>query len=252
MNRFIAYFDFLGFKGFINKNTLQEQEIVIRNIWIDIESALSNERRKDSIHEGEYLADTSLSNINCIHFSDTVIFYTKDISDDSFNELIKATYFFNQRAIIYRFPIRGAIVYGELVVENYIQRNNYGTVYHGLSIYGKGYLRAHQIANDQNWAGTVIDESVISEIRNRDHEPENYLSPYAKKYKVPKKCGASDLEEYALKLFKNPLNEIKIKNCSDKIKQNFALHKKSVEDLFVKQKINNTITFLESHPKSTE
>jgi hypothetical protein len=41
MNRFIAYFDYLGFKKFIENNTLDYQKRIVVNNFRDIENALA-------------------------------------------------------------------------------------------------------------------------------------------------------------------------------------------------------------------
>ena len=50
-------------------------------------------------------------------------------------------------------------------------------------------MSSHLKANEQNWAGTVIDESFIIEILKRGHNLDKFLFPYAKKYKVPYKTN---------------------------------------------------------------
>ena len=42
MNKFIAYFDFLGFKDFILNNDIEYQNQIMNNIFRDIESSLGN------------------------------------------------------------------------------------------------------------------------------------------------------------------------------------------------------------------
>jgi len=75
---------------------------------------------------------------------------------------------------------------------------------------------------------------------------DEFLKPYAKKYKVPYKNGEDLPEEYVLRLSKSSLNDLAFENVSNMIKNNFADHKKSVGDSDVEQKIENTIKFLAS------
>ena len=76
MKKFIAYFDYLGFKQFIENNDLSYQKSTVNMIFRDIESALSGGKTKDA-PQGR-IFDIAKSNINCINFSDTVVYWTND------------------------------------------------------------------------------------------------------------------------------------------------------------------------------
>ena len=89
MNRFIAYFDYLGFKKFIENNTLDYQKRIVVNNFRDIENALGKGKTKPAKYG--VIADLSESKINCINFSDTVVFWTNDDSIDSLIEILGTT-----------------------------------------------------------------------------------------------------------------------------------------------------------------
>lgn len=245
MNRFIAYFDYLGFKEFIENNDLEYQSKIVGNNFRDMESALGQGKFKDA-PQG-VIADISNSQINCINFSDTVVFFTNDTSEASLIEILEVANKFNWQAIVFCFPVRGALVYGEMVYVDYKQKNSGGGIYNINSVFGKGLVKAHLRAEQQHWAGTVIDESLTSEIANRGHNLDEFLLPYAKKYKVPYKDGVERADEYVLNIIKGTLNDEALKNFGKSIRDNFAQYNKSVADDRVQQKISNTIKFLESY-----
>jgi hypothetical protein len=245
MERFIAYFDYLGFKDFIENNDLEKQRFIVGNNFRDMESALGRGKYKD-VPRG-VIADISESKINCINFSDTVVFFTNDTSDASLIELLEVSYQFNWQAIDYCFPVRGALVYGEMEYIDFKKSNNGGGVYNINSVFGKGLVKAHLKAESQNWAGTVLDESFISELSRRGLDLEEYLSPYAKKYKVPYKDNVEQEDEFVLNIIKGSLNDEGLKNYGNGIRDNFADYNKSVTDERVQQKIKNTLQFLQSY-----
>ncbi len=245
MNRFIAYFDYLGFKEFIENNDLDYQRRIVSNNFRDMESALGKGKLIDAPHG--LIADLSNSQINCINFSDTVVFFTRDTSEESLIEILDVALKFNWESIDFCFPVRGALVFGELVYVDYKQKNSSGGVYNINSVFGKGLVKAHLKAENQHWAGTVLDESFVSEIRRRGHNLEEFLLPYAKKYKVPYKDSSEKIDEFVLNIINGTLNEVALKNYSESIRDNFAKHNKSVNDKRVQQKISNTIQFLESY-----
>lgn len=245
MNRFIAYFDYLGFKEFIENNDLESQNRIIAYNFRDIESALGKGKYKDTPHG--MIADISNSRISCINFSDTVVFFTNDTSTNSLSEILEVAYNFNMRAIGFCFPVRGALVYGEMVYVDFKQKNGGGGVYNINSVYGKGLVKAHIRADEQHWAGTVIDKSFISEIINWGYNLDEFLLPYAKKYRVPYKHSNEREDEYVLNIVNGTLNDEAFKNKSKYIRENFAQYNKSVADERVQQKISNTLRFLESY-----
>ena len=245
MKSFIAYFDYLGFKEFIENNDLEFQQRIIGNNFRDIESALGQGKFKEAPHG--VIADLSTSRINCINFSDTVVFWTKDETEQSLIELLNVAYKFNWQAIDLCFPVRGSVVYGELLYIGFKESNGGGGFYNVNSVFGKGLVKAHLKADGQNWAGTVIDESCINELNNRGYNIAEFLSPYAKKYRVPYKNAVKLQEEYVFNLIQGTLNDEAFKNISKGIKDNFAAYNKSVDNPDVQEKLRNTLTFLESH-----
>ncbi|RZJ84192.1 MAG: hypothetical protein EOO20_21560, partial [Chryseobacterium sp.] len=68
MKRFIAYFDYLGFKDFIEKNDLDFQIQIMNNNFRDIEDGIAQGKSRQGKHGG-YVADLSKSTLNAINFS---------------------------------------------------------------------------------------------------------------------------------------------------------------------------------------
>jgi len=244
VKKFIAYFDYLGFKQFIDNNDLNYQRKIIAYNFRDIESALGQGQYKKAPHG--VIADLTNSKINCINFSDTVVFWSNDDTEASLLEILEVAHKFNWQAIDFFFPSRGAVVYGEIEYVDFKQKNQAGGLYNINSVFGKGLVNAHQKADKQHWAGTVIDETLIEELHDRGKEIDNFLELYAKLYKVPYKDGIDLPEEYVMRIIKGKLNDEAFKNYSAGIKENFARHNKSVDDQDVQEKIENTIKFLES------
>lgn len=242
--KYITYFDYLGFKDFIDNNNLEYQKKIISNIFRDIERALG----KGKYIETNYgvISDISQSKINCLNFSDTIVFWTNDDSIESLNELLIVSHTFNWQAIDYFFPVRGSVVYGEIMHIDFRQPNGGGGVYNINSLFGKGLVKAHQKAESQNWAGTVIDGSIIDILQARQITPAEFLEPYAKKYKVPYKNGIDIADEYVFWITKGKLNDEAFKNIKSNIEKNFADHNKSIDDIRTKEKLDNTIKYLES------
>ncbi len=243
MSTYIAYFDFLGFKDFIENNNLADQQKIMKKNYRDIELALSNGRTKRN-ENGIAIADISESKVNCINYSDTVVFWTKDDNTESFYELMRIASYYNTNTILRFFPTRGSIVCGELFHIDYRQDNACGSKYVLNSLFGKGLIDAYCKAENLNWAGCVIDNSVVEKIKNTEFAIEMLLK-YAVKYKVPYKENTGNQEEYVLRLF-GPLNKETFNNLKEDVERNFSDYNKSIDKQSVKDKLANTIKFLHS------
>lgn len=254
--RFIAFFDYLGFKQFIENNDIETQQRVMGNIQRDIEQSLilekNGKRNNKLISNSVAVADLSQIKINCILFSDTVIFWSKDNSLESLEDLLRISFDFNSKTNRLFFPARGAIVYDYIEQLQFKKVSQNSATYNINSVYGVGIVNAHQKAESQNWAGTVIDNSIIDHLEENSVNLEDYLLNFTKLYAVPYKSDTKNTdEEYVLKLFFNDINQSHFKNTCKDIRSNFSRHNKTVNDS-VEEKINNTIDFLKSCTKNEQ
>lgn len=248
MKKFIAYFDYLGFKDFIEKNDLDFQIQIMNNNFRDIEDGIAKGKLRQGKHGG-YIADLSLSTLNAINFSDTIVIWTNDDSLDAFLELVEAAYRFNHRSVTLTFPIRGMIVLDELESVSFNYTNNVGGTYNINSVFGKGLVKAHLQAEQQQWAGTVIGEEIIEKFKKEGVDIDQVLKPFAQRYKVPyKKPFDIPYEEYALKLATG-INDLSFKNVSRGIVDNFSQYNKDASHESTQQKLSNTIAYLGSHER---
>lgn len=240
---YLAYFDFLGFKEFVQNN--EDKKIIGRmdHIFRDIESALGLGNYREP-QNGIIISDLSDSRLNCLNISDTVLFWTNKCDYESLTELIKVAYKFNWLQILNNFPIRGSIIKGKIRLVSGNQINSNGGSYSVECLYGKGLIKAHEKAECQNWAGTVIDESIISDFE-QNLKWKDFLSNYAVKYKVPYKIDKGLGEEYVLRVATGITNNTALENTKDSILRVFKLDNKSIEPESVQLKIENTLKFIE-------
>jgi|GEM_PF-749706 len=247
--KFIAYFDYLGFKQFIENNDLDYQKRIMGNNFRDMESALGQGKLVEASHG--VIADLSNHKVNCINFSDTVVFWTNDDSEQSIIEILDVASKFNRQGTTLFFPARGALVHGEMEYIDFKNENSFGGLYNINSVFGKGLVTAHQKAESQQWSGTVIDSSFVNKLVEMGHNPDSFLLTYAKKYIVPYKNGVKLEQEFALNLVSYKLNPVAFDNTSKGIIRNFGNHDKDTTHPDVQEKINNTITFLETYKSKT-
>lgn len=244
MKRFIAYFDYLGYKHFILNNDSDHLRRRAGHILRDIEMSLGQGKYQDP-RNGVIVADLSSTRINCLNISDTVIFWTNDDSVESLEELLLVAYEFNWREILYSFPIRGVIYYDQIEMISGQQKNQAGAIYSPNLIYGHGLVKAHIKTENLNWAGCVIDATVLEQLKDKVNV-EEFLKPFAKQYKVPYKTQEHNLDEYVLLINKGSLNETAFENAKKDIIQAFSNDNKPVDKPRVQELLANTIAFLET------
>ena len=238
---YLAYFDFMGFKQFILNN---EDEVLIRrmnHIFRDIEICIS----RGNYHPpqgGKVYADTTKSKLNTLNISDTILFWTNDLSEESLIELVEVAYNFNWREVTFNFHLRGAIVKGNITFVSGSNDNENGGSYSVQCLYGPGLVYAHDLAEKQQWAGTIIDETVISDLE-KFKEGRDLLEKYTVDYNVPRK-KMSPRPSKVFKLRQGIANEEHLKNLLKSIDDVFALDNKGTELPDVQEKIKNTKDFL--------
>lgn len=241
---FISYFDYMGFKEFILNNPNDHLITRMGHVFRDIETALAKGKMQEP-KGGVVFADISKSIINSINISDTVIFWTKDASVESFKELIKVTDRFNWSQVCYNFPVKGRMVYGEVRLVGATTNSEGDAVYNVSCLYGKGLVNAHIKADDMSMAGCVIDQSVLNELAKHG-DPHDFVKEYSIKYKVPYKHPPnSHIEEYVFGLTKvdQKLNDEAFTNRKQGIEGAFSSDNKTM-NARAQELLSNTIDFL--------
>lgn len=242
-NKFIAYFDFLGYKSFIMNNSTEEVKRRLGHIFRDTENAIGKGKLIEAPYG--YIADINKSKINCLNISDTIIFWTNDDSLDSFNEILEVAFRFNRSFTCFHFPVRGAIVHGDMGVVGYYKDLNEGGTYNLNTLYGKGLIKAHEKGENLNLASCVIDDSVIEKIREFG-EPNDIIGNKAMRYNVPYKKPLDLAPEYLLKFYVNDsINKEAFANLSKGIKGAFEGDNKEMTQR-ANEMLENTIQFLKA------
>lgn len=238
---YLAYFDFMGFKQFILNN---EDEILMRrmgHIFRDIEMCLGKGNYQEP-RNGMILADIGESKLNCLNISDTVLFWTNDLSEESLSELIQVAYEFNWREVTFNFPLRGSIVKGKVRIVSGKDETNAGGSYSVQCLYGKGLVYAHDLAENQEWAGTIIDDVVYEDL-NSFENGQKISQKTIIDYQVPMKNNQTKNSK-VFKLRQGINNEEHLKNLLNDIERIFALDNKNTDIPSVQTKITNTKQFL--------
>jgi hypothetical protein len=172
--RFIAYFDYLGFANIIENNPIQELYTRAHQISRDIEFAFCA-GEGDEPTGGFRRPNRYAIKYNCIRFSDTVIFYSNDFTEDQLNnfddvvkeQLINIVDITDNyvKSSNTSYPTRGYLTIGEMEADYWFPNDeewdkmNFTYIRNG--IFGKGLVEASKKGEMQNWMGAYASKSII-------------------------------------------------------------------------------------------
>lgn len=226
-NKFIAFFDVLGFKNLVEKNSHKTLMKIYEGALCD--TVFQINRTGIDLHKNDETAVKSLENIKQYVISDSIILIQNDFSHRGFFFLVLQCKVLLTVAINEGIPLRGAISVGPVsILENF-----------GTTIVGKGLTNAYMLESIQNWSGAIIDdacfqihpgdETFLGIINNSDN-------PIIINYKVPTKTH--EVREYRV------INWTSEKESLNTIKQSFSQHGKEIINEKEKVIVQNTLNFV--------
>ena len=247
MASFLAYFDLLGYKKFIENNTEDHLNARTNHFGRNIEIALALDHPNIQSNKANVVvSDISHSTLNCLTFSDTVILWTNSNTLQDFKEILQVAYKYNNFNVMYDFPSRGCIVYGDLWYKPFDSENLRGGRYMLNMIYGKALIEAHSRAEAMSWAGCELDISAIEYAKTLG-DISSLLQNYTKLYDIPFKTkeGEVRLSGYALRLFNSRI--LITEHYENSIAMAFTQDNKGEIMGRTKVIFDNTIEFLKAH-----
>lgn len=115
--------------------------------------------------------DPSISEIDFVVFSDTIVLTTRNDDELSFQALLRRCSMLFGAMLEMEIPLRGAIAYG-----SYYRRNVAG----GVFLAGTAIIDAHNFEKQQDWVGIMVSPSAVRKVATlpdlcalpRDYTPE--------------------------------------------------------------------------------
>ncbi|MDW8274728.1 MAG: hypothetical protein RMJ53_10910, partial [Chitinophagales bacterium] len=166
METFIAFFDVLGFKEFIFNNDLNEVKQLFGHLLRESQTAVASENYIQLNH-GLVVPDLKKQKVNCLHISDSVIFWTNGKTEADFEELVSVCYTFYWRSLQTTFPLRGCLTLGEIAFDSLTFSNENGTTFYNYSLFGKGLVESYLKAESIQYAGCLIDNTAIKVVSDK-------------------------------------------------------------------------------------
>ncbi len=200
MDTFFMFFDIMGFKNFIMDNNAEHIEKHFNNFIHGIQTCVSGFNTSYSLANVP-VPDLENSNINCLHVSDSVIFWTNSTTQEDLRKLIEVCHNFYTVSMQHYFPLRGCLVHGEINFNPTTLVNRNKGSYFNFSAYGKAFIKSYQNSDKLGYAGCFIDESAIDYFQNK--EIWSQLEKYIVHIDIPFKQeeGFCYIDKYAFRLF---------------------------------------------------
>jgi hypothetical protein len=243
METFIAFFDILGFKEIVNNNNLAALKRQFENLLRDSQTALSSETYIQ-LDDSTIVPDLKNQKVNCLHISDSIVFWTNSDSEEDFNDLVSVCYSFYWRTLKTTFPLRGCLTYGQIDFNPTTINNIENVNFYNYSLIGKGLVDAYIKAESIEFAGCLLDKLAIEKVSDKVINNLIYDQKICM-YKVPFKTGNS--YEHVFRPIKGNHNDVSFRNNANGIKRLFTSASKTEIDKMpysVKNKMNNTIDFI--------
>lgn len=141
-NRFVAFFDILGFKDMVLRNSHSE----IFKILLDI-SNLKTEI--NPIITNVEFSNEKINPIEIVTFSDSIIIFSKNDSIETFKVFLEALNFIFARIIESKIPLKGSFAHGKVSID--IEKQIF---------FGQALIDSFQLQEDVDYFGVVAHNSI--------------------------------------------------------------------------------------------
>lgn len=243
---YVALLDILGFKDMIYNNSHETLDRIYSDVFslaVGLGTSLGAYTKTTSQNGGEIITPhRKLAIVHSLIISDSIIFWTEDNSSDSLNRIIYAVRMLLVKSFLGKLPLRGCITCGPLSVINKTHPSKRTNI--ESTVYGKSIVTAYKNANNQEWAGCVIDELCEQqgllcsrEISDVGSIFNGFVTTYMiSRYKVPYKEGPIK-KEYAVDWTSG--GDVYMGT----IRNSFKSYNKETNEWAVQRKLNNTLQF---------
>jgi hypothetical protein len=244
-SNFISYFDILGYKDAILNSASDDFAHRVDHILRDIELSLSLDQIV-SERRGMLIGDERHWVTNVHFISDTIVFWPTTPAPEHIENWLLVSSLFNNKMNQTNMPVRGSLVYNEFQTKSWSSTSSAGGIYTAACIFGKALVLAHLKAENQSWAGTTVDQSVIDAIQSDYSLLMPSLEKLCSKEMVPyKKSPTDQTEEFVLRIFPNVTGPVPNFEWYEQwIKMSFTMDGRNFDSPRVQEIYRNTIALL--------
>ncbi|WP_445360369.1 hypothetical protein ACJJIL_17640 [Microbulbifer sp. EKSA005] len=153
-NRYIAYFDIMGFKDMIYRNTHEQVSEVMDGISVITSSIKNTEMRLLESSQNKKLRLDSTVVLPVI-FSDSILFISKSDSPEDLEKILFVSAYFLQQTMELSIPVKGAVAHG-LFTADFVRSK----------FYGRPLVDAYMLAEDTYFYGAAMHDTIESRLDN--------------------------------------------------------------------------------------
>jgi hypothetical protein len=245
---FVCVLDILGFKNLTSSNSIRQQIDLYKLLGaLGTNAQLQSVKGVDSADAMEKLNyQVHKSKLNYVMISDSILFWTNDVSDVSFSEMLSVIKSVLGSSFGNGLPLRGALTVGSVIVLRNlfnIKNINSNDVYFGNAI-----IEAHELEKKMKLVGCVLSQKLIEHIEANQDLSKQFSSfvqnGNIKEYEVPldncyKKLFLINWATFSVKTRMEETPEIEIRKAFEK----WDKYREKRGD--VEFKIVNTIKYFE-------
>lgn len=190
-NRFVAFFDIMGFKDLVERNSHSEVVSKLQLLKTTLK-ALEIANSKDSLKQYD------VGETKSITFSDSIVIFSESNTEKDANKILLDSGFLINKALEYKIGIKGAISYGEVTVD-----------FENSLFFGRPIIDAYLLHDQLHMYSAVLDhhfEKIIQTFTLHEFFQKSFISYNAclKTGKVHHKLVCPPLSKYV---------ESQIENC---------------------------------------
>jgi hypothetical protein len=170
-NRFVAFFDILGFKEMVLKSTHLE---VLRNLSL-FQRTVS---KFGSISEENYMKKNGVTGdqVHAVTFSDSLILFSKGDEPRDLLKIIFDAYGVLVLSQKLTLPIKGALSYGKITVDK-----------EGSLFFGQPIIDAYLLHEDLHMLTAILDEKI--QVKIREMNTDSFIDSLLTSYRANLKSG---------------------------------------------------------------
>lgn len=165
-DRYVAYFDIMGFKDMVLRTS--HEEIYRMMLKID-----QNIREMADIQWG----DSTSKLIKTTNYSDSIIIYSKDDSDDSLYSFVCTVAAFTNDLLTEAIPYKGAVAFGKMTLDT---KNSI--------FFGQPLIDAYLLQEELEFYGVIAHATIEKEIEEKNKKKK---IPFIESYSCNLKKGNS-------------------------------------------------------------
>jgi hypothetical protein len=181
-DRFVAFLDIMGFKNRLIREGQERVREMLESLLPTIENIKNSKRvlyaKQVKNSDINTTIDDFSSLIYPVTFSDSIILFSKDESDDSAIEIIVNAAFIMSEALKKEIPMKGAIAFGEMTVDKI-----------HLLYFGTPLIDAYELHKELQIYGVVLHHTAQKHLSELT-KAKTLSGLFAGNYSVPMKSGS--------------------------------------------------------------